>query len=138
MPAAPAKAQAFTPAHIALYMSKLLFRLRHVTEDEAEDVRALLEQNSIEFFETFAGNWGISLPALWLRDEAQFAQARQLIEVYQEQRRVRMQNEYAQQRTRGEVKTMWHSFIENPLRFLLYMSLAALVLFFSVQIFLNF
>ena len=64
MPAAPAKAQVFTPAHIALYMSKLLFRLRHVPEDEAEEVRALLEQNSIEFFETFAGNWGISLPAL--------------------------------------------------------------------------
>ena len=107
-------------------------------EDEAEEVRALLEQNSIEFFETFAGNWGISLPALWLRDEAQFAQARQLIDVYQEQRRVRMQNEYAQQRMRGEVKTIWHSFIENPFRFLLYMSLAALVLFFSVQVFLNF
>ena len=48
-------------------MSKLLFKMRHVPEDEAQEVRELLASNKIEFFETFAGNWGVSMPALWLK-----------------------------------------------------------------------
>ena len=43
-------------------MSKLLFRLRNVPDDEADEVRELLTQHSIEFYETGAGNWGISMP----------------------------------------------------------------------------
>jgi hypothetical protein len=31
-------------------MAKLLFRMRHVPDDEAQEVRALLEQNNIDFF----------------------------------------------------------------------------------------
>ena len=41
--------------------------MRHVPEDEAQEVRELLASNKIEFFETFAGNWGVSMPALWLK-----------------------------------------------------------------------
>ena len=48
-------------------MSKLLFKMRHVPEDEGREVRELLTSNKIEFFETFAGNWGVSMPALWLK-----------------------------------------------------------------------
>ena len=118
-------------------MSKLLFKLRHVPEDEADEVRALLEQNGIEYFETFAGNWGISLPALWLRDESQFQQARQLIDAYQLERRTRIRSEYEASRMRGEARTLWHSFVDNPVRFLLYTGLAGLVLYFSVQMFLS-
>jgi len=117
-------------------MSKIIFRLRHVPEDEAAEVRALLEQNNIEFFETFAGNWGISLPALWLKDESQHQTARELIDAYQEERRIRIRSDYEQSRMRGESLTLWQSFRENPVRFLAYTSLAAMVLYFSVVIFL--
>ena len=48
-------------------MALLLFRLRNVPDDEADEVRHLLNENSIEFYETSAGNWGISMPAIWLR-----------------------------------------------------------------------
>jgi len=116
-------------------MSKLLFRLRHVPEDEAEEVRTMLEQNGIEFFETFAGNWGISLPALWLKDESQFEMARELLDIYQEERRVRIRLEYEQNRARGELPSLWQSFRENPVKFLVYTSLAALVLYLSIIIF---
>lgn len=119
-------------------MSKLLFRLRHVPDDEANDVRELLEQNGIEYFETFAGNWGISMPGLWLKDESEYAQARELIDNYQLQRVARAREEYAIVRSRGEAKTLWHSFVESPIRFLFYMTLAGLVLFLSVQMFLAF
>lgn len=100
-------------------------------------MRALLKDNGIEFFETFAGNWGISMPALWLQDETQFSRARELLDHYQQERLRRVREDFAQQRMRGEVKTMWNSFRESPLRFLLYTSLASLVLFFSVQMFLS-
>ena len=33
-------------------MSKLLFKMRYVPEDEAQEVRDLLQKNNIEFFET--------------------------------------------------------------------------------------
>jgi len=116
-------------------MSKLLFNLRHVPADEADEVRALLDENGIEFYETFAGNWGISLPALWLRDEAQFASARQLLDDYQTQRRNNIQEEYESIKQRGEVKTTWDSFVENPFRFVAYIGLMILVLTLSLQIF---
>ncbi len=118
-------------------MSRLIFRLRHVPDDEADEVRALLKDNDIEFFETFAGNWGISMPALWLKDESQYIRARELLDFYQQERLQRVREDFAQQRMRGEVKTMWNSFRESPLRFVLYTSLAGLVLFFSVQMFLS-
>ena len=38
-----------------------LFNLRGVPEDEAEDIRQLLDEHEIEFYETSAGNWGVSL-----------------------------------------------------------------------------
>lgn len=119
-------------------MSKLVFTLRNVTEEEADAVRQLLTQNEIEFFETAPGNWGISLPALWLHDAADFARARALIDAYQEQRRIEVRQEYEQRRQRGEGRTIWHSFRESPLRVTIYIGLATLVLYFSVRVFMTF
>jgi hypothetical protein len=121
-----------------LPMSKLVFKLRHVPDDEAEAIRQLLDEHEIAFFETFAGNWGISLPALWIRDEQDFDRARALIDDYQQQRSQHMRSVYEEQRQRGEVRTLWHSFIEAPLRFIVYVGLALLVLYFSVRVFLSF
>ncbi len=122
----------------ALHMSKLLFRLRGVPEDEAREVRDLLEANEIDFYETTAGNWGISLPAIWLTDEAQFAVARKLLDSYQSERSRRVRLEYELDRQRGEAKTLWHSFVEDPLRFMAYVALAGLVLYLSLVVFVSF
>lgn len=119
-------------------MAKLLFRMRHVPDDEAQEVRALLEQNDIDFFETFAGNWGVSMPALWLKHEDQYAQARHLLDVYQDDRRQRMQSEYQESKQRGEAKTTWQAFKETPFRFISYFTLIAIVLFLSLRFFLSF
>ena len=43
-------------------MSALIFRLRNVPEDEAMQVRDLLDEHRIDWFETSAGNWGIGMP----------------------------------------------------------------------------
>ena len=119
-------------------MAKLLFKMRYVPEDEAQEVRELLEANDIEYFETFAGSWGISMPALWLQDNTKFAVARELLDHYQAERAVRMKAEYELRRSRGETRTLWRSFIESPLQFVVYTSLIVAVLFFSLRFFLNF
>jgi len=85
-------------------MAHLIFRLRNVPEDEAEDVRRLLESSHIEFYETGAGNWGISMPGFWLQDNNDAARARVLIEDYQQKRRTRA-------RETGNRDTLYKSFM---------------------------
>ena len=116
-------------------MSKLLFRLRHVPEDEAQEVRELLEAHEIETFETSAGLFGISLPGIWVSRDSQFDAARRLLDDYQDERRERVRAEYRLARNRGEARTALDIFRENPLRFLASLALAALVLFFSLRFF---
>ena len=119
-------------------MAKLLFRMRDVPDDEAEEVRELLTQNKITFFETFAGNWGISMPGLWLVNEQQFDEARALLDEYQEARSTRVKSQYLWQREQGEIRTFWESFRAEPVRFSVYLGLAALVLFLSLRFFVSF
>ncbi len=119
-------------------MSKLLFRMRHVPEDEALEVRELLEKHEIDYFETFAGNWGISLPAIWLKNIEQFDFARQLLDEYQQERSLRLRKEYQLRREKGEAKTGWHNFRESPLQFIVYSLAIVLVLYVSTQFFLSF
>ncbi len=119
-------------------MAKLLFRMRDVPDDEAEEVRELLTQNEIPFFETFAGNWGISMPGLWLVNEQQFDKARALLDEYQEIRSTRVKSQYLKQREQGEIRTFWESFRAEPVRFSVYLGLAALVLFLSLRFFVSF
>ena len=47
-------------------MSKLLLNLRMVLEDEADDVRAMLEAHRIEFYETRPSRWGVSHGGIWV------------------------------------------------------------------------
>jgi len=119
-------------------MARLLFRLRNVPEDEAQDIRALLESNDISFFETSAGNWGISLPAIWTNESDKFDYARQLIDEYQVERTVRLRKEYQLSKARGEAKTLRNSFSENPIKFIAFSALIVLVLYLSLQIYLFF
>ena len=113
-------------------MSRLLFKMRHVPQDEADDIRQLLEDHGIDFFETFPGNWGISVPAIWLKHDGQFEAARILIDDYQEERIQRMQESYR------ETKTMSQVFWESPCRFFIYLSAIAIVLFISLRFFFSF
>ena len=103
MPASPRKSESL-PQTDKVFMSKLVFRLRNVPEDEAQDVREILENNDIGYFETSAGNWGISLPAIWINETEEFEQARQLIDEYQLERTERLRREYQAKRLRAKQK----------------------------------
>jgi len=118
-------------------MSTLLFRLRDVPDDEAEEIRKLLADNAIKFYETTAGNWGISFAGIWVKDKVQLAEARALIEAYQRERLARVRAEYDQQVSEGSERTMMDVMKEHPIRFLIYVAMIALVLTLSIKPFLD-
>lgn len=115
-----------------------IFKLRDVPEDEAADVRALLAENDLEFYETTGGNWGISSAGIWLKDESQFEQARALINEYQFARQQRMQQEYAELKQQGRQRSWLHLIVENPMRVVLYVLGVGVVLYISLKPFLHF
>ena len=119
-------------------MGVLLFKLRHVPEDEASEVRELLTSHRIEFYETDAGNWGVSLPAIWLHNEERAAEARALLEEYQRQRQKKARAAWREQKARGEQRTSRDLIMESPLRFILLLIALLFVLYVSVMPFLHF
>lgn len=114
-------------------MSALLISLRNVPDDEATEIRALLEANAIEFYETPAGRWGISAPAIWLEEDQDLKSTKALIEEYQEARYARKRAEYEQLKRQGKTKTLKDVIREEPLRFILYLAIVAVVLYFSIK-----
>jgi hypothetical protein len=112
----------------------LFFHLRGVPEDEAQQVKALLNQNNILFYETFPGNWGISTPALWLKDESQLSKAGTLLDEYQQQRQAESKAEFQKLLAEGKNKTILDSFKQHPFRFILYFTLIFFVLYVSVRL----
>ena len=113
-------------------MAKLLVNMRNVPEDEAEELRALLDNAGLDYYETPAGPWGSSAAALGLRDEARIGEARRLLDEYQRRRGEQVRRE------RGGVRTVLDEIRERPLRFVLYLAGAAVVLYFSTVPFVDF
>ena len=110
-------------------MATKLMGLRNVPADELDDIHALLESNDIRYYETSAGTFGISLPALWLIDDAQVPQARQLLDDYAAQRSQRAQARWQAELQTGTQRTVIDMLREHPLRFITYLVLiGALVL----------
>src|SRR6187431_2925854 len=98
-------------------MAKLLFKLAQVPDDEASEIRALLDEHEIHYYETDAGFFRVGLDAIWLADGAQEEDARELIRAYQAERCVRQQENYAQLVEAGQVPSVWQNFCAQPIRF---------------------
>lgn len=118
-------------------MAKLLFKLKDVFDDEAADVRALLSDHHIDFYESPGGNWGISIHALWLNDESQYDTARALIDQYQAERSQRIQAEYQQRVANGETETLLQRIRHRPLQFIIYTAFILFLLYISIMPFLG-
>lgn len=118
-------------------MSVLLFKLGLVPDDEAQDIRDLLHENAIEFFETSAGILGFSMPGIWLKDDTQLEKAQKLIDEYQHQRQNSAQKDYQHRQAAGNSRTMFDMFREAPRRFIAYLITIIMVIYFSVVLFLK-
>lgn len=97
-------------------MSRLLLNLRNVPDDEADDVRALLDAKRIAFYETTPGPWGISAGGIWVTDDADFADAWRAFDEYEQQRRDRVRAEYAAAKRAGMAETFLDVLRADPLR----------------------
>src|SRR3546814_11851712 len=86
-------------------MAKLLLNLRHVSDDEADDVRAFLKTGGIAIYETQPSRWGISHGGIWVEDNAQVAEAKRLMADYQKQRQAPVRAERAQAVRAGTAAT---------------------------------
>lgn len=114
-------------------MSRLLIKLRHAPDDEIQEIRSLLQEHRVDFYETRAGAWGISAPGIWLNDEQQFDRAKALIDEYQQNRYREKRAEYERLRRAGQQRTFLKNLVENPIQVVLYSLIAALILYLSIS-----
>lgn len=119
-------------------MAVKLFALRGVPDDEATEIRELLTEAEIDWYETPAGNWGMSMPAIWMNDEEQLQKAKLLIEEYQRERLVRVRKEYEQLKIVRKSATMIDKITENPIRFFVYLAIVLGIVYLSIKPFIDF
>lgn len=119
-------------------MATLLFPLRGVPDDEAEAVRRLLTENQIDFYETSAGNWGISTPAIWVQGDQDLEKARSLIADYEKLRFAEERAKYLDLRRSGRHRKLVDVIREDPWRVILYLAFVAFLLYVSIWPFFDF
>lgn len=109
-----------------------LMNLRHVPDDEAEEIRALFEAHDVRYYETPPSRWGISMGGFWVHDTEEAQRAKALLEDYQRQRMTNQRAAYEEWRSRGEGGGIWYMLRQKPVRtlaaFLAILVIAALSL----------
>jgi len=113
-------------------MSKLLFDLRNVPDDEADEVRGLLDAHEIAFYETKPAAWGLFAGGIWITDDAAIGEAKSLLAVYQQERQARARAEYAAARRDGTAETLWTTLRREPRKVLVLLITVALVVALTV------
>ena len=101
-------------------MSTLLLKLKNVPDDEHLEVRELLENNEIHFYETNVGFWGIGMAAIWLHNAEQLNEAHELLNKYMHERQVVAKEAYDEALNTGEARTLVSTFKQQPVTFVLY------------------
>ena len=97
-----------------------------------------MSENSISYYETPAGNWGISSPSIWLKDDDDEDKAKALIHTYQANRLERARAEYLELKEQGGNKSLLDSFKQNPVRFVFYILVVLGLIYISTVPFVNF
>ncbi|MDP2506314.1 DUF6164 family protein [Oceanobacter sp. 3_MG-2023] len=114
-------------------MARLLFKLNNVPDEEANAVRALLEQHDIPYYETHAGRWGIAVAAIWLVSADDYTEARSLID--------QVQHNLLTQKQTGDPDQLPASlrqrFQERPVDFFLVVVAIAIIIMLTVWPFLT-
>jgi hypothetical protein len=99
-------------------MAVLLLNLRDVPDDEAEDVRALLDRHAIAFYETEPNRWGISAGAIWIADDNDAAQAKELLAMYQLERKTLARADHEKAIRDGTLESFGSQLRRRPLQLL--------------------
>ncbi len=91
-----------------------LMNLRHVPDDEADEIRALFEAHEVDYYETPPSFWGISMGGFWTHDEDDAERARALLRDYQDRRRNSQREAWEQALRDGRGDGVWHQFLRKP------------------------
>jgi len=113
-------------------MAQRLMSLWNVPDDELEEIHVLLDTNAIEYYVTAGSLFGISGPALWLRDNSQLAQAKQLLEHYAAQRAEQSRQRWQEEQAAGTQRTAFDMLREQPVKFLVCLLLVLGLLYVSL------
>ncbi len=97
-------------------MPRLLLNLRNVPDDEAGDVRALLDAKRIAHYETPPSFWRISSGGIWVKEDADFAAAKRALDDYERQRSDRVRAAYTAAKRAGTAETFIGILRSDPLR----------------------
>lgn len=114
-------------------MARIFFRLRLVPDDEAEDVRQLLDDSHIPWYETSAGRWGVSFPAIWVTEDDDLLRAKELLAQYQANRLERIRAEQQSRAENGESETLISRILQRPVQGFGILIVIAVIVYFSIR-----
>ncbi len=103
-------------------MAKMLMNLRDVPDDEADDVRALLDRHGIDFYETKPSLWGVSAGGIWVSQSGRIGEAKAHLAAYQAERGRLAREQREADRREGRLESPWAELRRRPLQ-----SMAALL-----------
>lgn len=109
-----------------------LMNLRHVPDDEADEIRALFDEHRINYYETPPSFWGISMGGFWAHDEIEAERARTLLEDYQARRQRSQREAWEEALRQGRGDGIWHQFLRKPVTVIA--ALAALVFILGISL----
>ncbi|MEX2476082.1 DUF6164 family protein [Marinobacter sp.] len=92
-----------------------LMNLRHVPDDEADDIRELFETHGVRYYETPPSRWGISMGGFWVHDDDEAVRAKTLLMDYQQRRLESQRRNYEDSLARGETGGFWFRLREKPM-----------------------
>lgn len=113
-------------------MAKPVFSLKHVSDEEADAVRALLSDHDITFYETPDNIWRASTPAIWLHNDSDYQAARELINYYQTQRTESRRNAESAS-SQPFITSLLTDFTRHPFRFIGFFVLIFIVTGLSIR-----
>lgn len=91
-----------------------LMNLRHVPDDEADEIRALFDEHQVNYYETPPSFWGISMGGFWVHDEAEARRAKELLAAYQANRQSSQRQAWEEELRAGKGVSVWHQFLRKP------------------------
>lgn len=100
-------------------MARLLLNLRNVPDDEADEVRAMLDAHRIVFYETPSTAWGLFAGGIFVKENEDIAEAKRVMAEYQAGRSARARAEHAAARRDGTAETFRTVLREQPMRVVL-------------------
>src|SRR5690625_7934478 len=110
-------------------MSRLLLNLRHVPDDEAEEVHALMRRHGIACYITPPGPFRISAGGIWLKHREDYLRARELMDDYQHERQEKAREAWRQASESGQDDTLWSNIVSRSLTVLMDDAASIFILF---------